>query len=108
MSITECLQEALPIISKSAPIIGSIIGGVPGFAASNAISLLTKAFSAPTVEGLANAISSDPNAESKLLELEQNHGYWLLNAANLNKLKRADIHICLEWEETKLPPQSTS
>lgn len=99
---SEGLHEVLPILRQFSPVLGAIIGGVPGIAASSALSLLNKAFvpgsNTSNIPGLVAAISSDPDVETKLTDLENTHREWLLEALNLNKLKKAQISINLEWE----------
>jgi len=98
--IKEGLKDAIPLIEKFAPAIASLIGGVPGIAASSALSLLNSAFNSNSSDlpGLATKILSDPNVESKLQELNNTHGTWLTYVENLKKLKKAEININLEWD----------
>ncbi len=107
--IAEGLHEALPVIRKFAPIISSVIGGLPGFAASSALSLLSKAFTPDSntsnFSGLVNAILNDSSAGEKLQELEKNHSGWLIQATNMKKIKKAEINITLEWDNNSQESQ---
>lgn len=96
----EGLHEAFPIIQKFAPVISTVIGGVPGIAATSALSLLGAAFNAhpSDLHQLATNIMGDTEAASKLTTLEGYHASWLPFADNLKKLKKAEIHLILDWD----------
>lgn len=103
--IVEGLKDAFPLIAKVAPLLGSVIGGVPGIAASSALSLLAKAFGSDSsnLDNLAKAIVNHPAAENILQALEQTHAGWLTYIKNMKNLKKAHFDIELEWDS---PSQS--
>jgi hypothetical protein len=98
--IVEGLKDALPIVERFAPTLASVLGGVPGLAATSALSLLGAAFGSDTSDfhKLATTILSDSNVQDKLQNLEKIHSAWLPFSDNLKKLTKAEVHINLEWD----------
>ena len=104
MNMKELFSDALPIINKFAPTIGTALGGPFGFAAGYLIPVLAKAFDAhPTnLAGLAHAIINDPNTEDKLKEIEHEHCDWLCTTLDsVSNLASAEINIKLNWQTEK-------
>lgn len=100
MKLKELFSDSLPIIEKFAPSVGTAIGGPVGIAAGYAIPLLASAFgSKPSnIREIASKILTDADAQSKLEEIEHEHGDWICTLTDsLGNLSRAEIHINLEW-----------
>ncbi len=85
-TIKDVLHEVMPVIEKSAPAIGRIIGGPVGLATTFAVSLLAHAFGThpSDIQNLPTTILNDPTADIKLRELEK------YNADLLATLKHDD------------------
>lgn len=100
INLSEVLHEALPLVEKFAPTIGSILGGIPGLASGSALSLLSKAFDTnpSNIHKLGEAIVNDPDAADKLADLDNQHGTWLSYIENIKNLAKAEINIKLEWQ----------
>lgn len=98
--LKEVLNEALPIITKFAPNIGSVLGGAPGYAGGLALSLLAKAFNANPSDfrGLSTSIVNDPLAENKLAAVEEEHGLWLKSLIDdVKNPTHIEINIKMDW-----------
>lgn len=70
----EILGDAFPIIEKFAPILASVLGSpASGFIANVALKAVAKKFDIHDLvsDALPKAITSDPDAEHKLCQLEQ-------------------------------------
>lgn len=94
--LKKLMHNALPIIERFSPIIGSAIGGIPGFALGHLIPLLAKTFGADPNDpnDVANAILSDSNAGEKLKALEAEHCDSLCQIMkNLHDTKSAELSI---------------
>ncbi len=77
------LENLASVISKSAPILGTAIGGPIGGAAGLIISGIANLFggNANEPDGLAKLIQSDPDAALKLRQFEIQHQEYLYKAA---------------------------
>lgn len=94
-------KDVLPIISKFAPSIASAIGGPFGMAAGYIIPILANAFGTNPgdINGIVHQLMNDPMAESKLEDLEHEHGDWLCTLTqSVSNLVKANINISLEWQ----------
>ena len=101
MKLTELFSDVLPLIQKVAPTIGAAIGGPIGLAAGYVIPVLANAFDAhPTnVKQLVSNILADPNAQSKLQDIESEHANWLSSLMDsVNNLSHAEVNIKLDWQ----------
>jgi len=104
MKLKELFEDALPIITKFAPTVGTALGGQFGFAAGYLIPILAKAFgSHPTnLPELAHNIITDPNTEDKLKQIEHEHCDWLCTTLDsVSNLASAEINIKLNWQTEK-------
>ena len=84
INLREVFHEALPIIENVAPSIASVIGGAPGVAAGVLLPLLAKAFNTNPGDfrGLVNNITTDPDAEKKLVDVVMQHASWASSIAS--------------------------
>jgi hypothetical protein len=101
MNIKELFKDALPLIVKFAPTLGSAIGGPVGMAAGYVIPVLASAFeSSPSdIKSLAQTIVDDPNSQQKLAELEKMHGDVIATMFNtMEHLASAKLNIELTWQ----------
>ena len=104
MKITELLGDALPIIKKFAPTIASLLTGQYAIAAEFLLPVIAKAFNAhPKNFGdLVTKIISDPDAQSKLEGIENEHCGWLCTTLDsVRDLASAEINIKLQWQNSK-------
>lgn len=101
MKLKELLGEAFPIIAKFAPTIAGALGGQMGFAAGYIIPILANAFDAhPTdLKSLISNIVNDPNTQTKLQNIEDEHCDWLCTTLDsIGNLSEAEINIKLKWQ----------
>lgn len=79
--VTEIIEhEILPIVSKAAPLLGSVLGGP---FASTAIALIAQVFGVNSTDlnRLAGALTSSPDTAVKLKQLETDHADTLAKLA---------------------------
>ena len=101
MKLKEIFEDALPIISNFAPSIGAAIGGPVGLAAGYIIPVLANAFNGnpANLQELAAKIATDPEAQSKLQNVEQCHGDVVCSLMqSVNSLANAEVNIKLSWK----------
>lgn len=101
MIISEIFKDVLPLIKKFSPSVGLAIGGHVGFVTGYIIPLLANAFSAnPTdLNDIADKISTDDQAQSKLEKIEKGHGDFINESyKNLNKIDNAEFSIKVKWK----------
>jgi len=104
MKISAIFNDALPIISKFAPSIGTALGGPIGFATGYILPILAKAFNAnpQNLSELVNNIISDPDSQTKLESIEHEHGDWLCTTLDsIGNLAEAEISVKLKWQTEK-------
>jgi hypothetical protein len=84
--------DLLNFISKSAPLLGVVLGSP---LASVGVSLLSQAFggSASDTDALAKAILNDPGAGDKLAEIEYKHSEALAQIASQDYAKEVDDRV---------------
>lgn len=101
ITLKSVFKDALPIIDKYAPTIGSVIGGVPGLALGLVVPILAKAFGsdAHNLSDIVANIVKDEAAPIKLQALEAEHCDWICSLTqSVNKLQSAEISIKLDWK----------
>lgn len=101
MNVKELFKDAMPVIEKSAPVLGGMLGGPIGLVMGNVIPLLANAFEThpANLQDLVQAIIKDPHAEAKLKSVQDVHADWLSSLMdNVNALESAEISIKLKWQ----------
>jgi hypothetical protein len=100
----EILGEAFPIVQRVAPIIATALGSpIAGSATMFGLNLLASAFGVnpSNIKSLENAIVTDPDAESRLGDLESQFSDWFQSNAHKFKMPlKAEINVKLEWQPT--------
>lgn len=100
-TIKDMLNEALPVIETFAPTVARAIGGPVGIAASYIIPILGRSYGLNSShwDALSGAISSDPDAQTKLQKIENEHGTILNDLMNVvHNLQSSEINIKMNWK----------
>jgi len=98
----EILGDAFPVIEKAAPVLATILGSpASGVIANAALKAVAKKFDIEDLvtDALPKAITTDPDAETKLSEVEKSasdffkeHGIPLPSHVELNLTVKADFN----------------
>ena len=101
----QILQDILPLIEKTAPVIAKALGlNALGSAAPWALYLISKAFglNLSEVDRLPQAIEEDPDSEKKLQQIEDSFSDWFVANTRLLtkniKVSDLEIHVKLSFE----------
>jgi hypothetical protein len=98
------LKEVLPIIEHGAPLIATALGSpLAGIGTKFAMSLLGLAFGADPKDpaSISAAISSHPEPQNILTQLEANFGDFISNKYHIKMPSSAEINIKLAWQNDK-------
>ena len=97
----EILGDAFPIIKEFAPAIASAIGSpISGIATMFGINLLGNAFgiSPAEVSKLGAAIVENPEAQTKLQQIQDSFSEWFTNHAEQFKMPSSvEVNIKMNW-----------
>lgn len=101
MNFKSILEDAWPIIEKVAPAIAGAIGGPAAGAAVTAMVTLSKKFGVEDYKQLANTIISDPDAETKLQEIDLDFSDEMTKAAvkSVGKLESIKLNLEVHWRD---------
>ena len=99
--IKEMLADAWPVIEKVAPVLAQALGGPIIGSAVTALGILARKFNATNWETMLQAITSDPDAESKLQEIDGEFAQSLSQAAvvSIGKLASLKANVELTWKD---------
>jgi hypothetical protein len=104
MSALVEINKLLPILKNATPLLTKVLGNGYGTALSFLIPIFSKAFNVPSnnLPEIVEAIIKDPDAETKLREIEHEHGDWLCTLLDsASSLSEAEINIKLKWSDSE-------
>lgn len=101
MMIKEMLADAWPVIEKVAPALANALGGPLVGSAVTALGFLAKKLNTNGWESMIQAITNDPDAETKLQEIDSDFSNEMTKAAvvSLGKLASLKANLELTWKD---------
>jgi hypothetical protein len=104
----EILGEAFPVIEKAAPVLATILGSpVSGIVANVALKAVAKKFDIEDLssDALPKAITNDPEAESKLSQVEK-YAIEFFKKNNIPVPSHLEVNLNIKADFNKVDSQT--